>query len=155
MSGERYLWAAVLLRATEDACRPISGKYPHDNDLHTHKSREYLTNKTRDLDEVCNLAGLNPVCVIEKAERWKAMGWASPLEHEKHEVLSEKREVDGRIRKDESEENVKWRIASNVLDSLKRRSVTRQKKIIIIRARESALSSKYLLGVGGWRDGEV
>ena len=68
MNGERSLWAAVLLQAIEDA---VDGARLDQSDMarkidYTEVCRRYLTTPSRDLAEVCGLAGVDMEMLIER-----------------------------------------------------------------------------------------
>lgn len=67
-SGERGLWAAVLMTAIQDAMGNVRGA-KGSIDSETRKARRWLTVPNRDFNEVCYLAGLDPVAVRERCQR--------------------------------------------------------------------------------------
>lgn len=89
-SPETELWRAVIAQAISDATatvRPKHGKASISPDKAKAKqvisdamrerdhAREWLLGDSRDFREVCNLAGLDPEAVRERAQRLKRFGW--------------------------------------------------------------------------------
>lgn len=67
-SAERDLWQAVLLQAVTDALEGVASGGSTSNETRirmTEEARRYLTTPSQDLSTVCNLAGLDPVAVME------------------------------------------------------------------------------------------
>jgi hypothetical protein len=61
------LWLAVLLRAVEDALRPIkTGNNGLSREKQMQDARDYVTTPSRDLLMVCNLAGLDMEAFIDR-----------------------------------------------------------------------------------------
>jgi hypothetical protein len=61
------LWLAVLLRAVEDALRPIkTGNNGLSREKQMQDARDYLTTPSRDLLMVCNYAGLDMEAFIDR-----------------------------------------------------------------------------------------
>ncbi len=68
---ERELWQQVLLQAVNDALHGVPGGMSNKavRIRDTHAARDYLTTPSQDLSMVCNLAGLDPVAVIERMRK--------------------------------------------------------------------------------------
>lgn len=77
--GERGLWAAVLMNAIQDAEGNPKHKTGAGAAAETSKARRWLTIPNKDFNEVCYLAGLDPVAVRERCQRMFPEGEAVAL----------------------------------------------------------------------------
>jgi len=72
-SAQRDLWQAVLMQAIHDALHGVStgdGTASKAARIRmTEETRDYLTIPSQDLSTVCNLAGLDPVAVMERMRK--------------------------------------------------------------------------------------
>lgn len=71
MTGDRSLWAAVIQVAIEDAQGNVKGESGSraSKDRARRQAVEWLTKPSRDFDDVCHLAGLDPEAVRQRACR--------------------------------------------------------------------------------------
>lgn len=63
-AASRRLWCAVILNAIDDAKSTATSARTQDD---ARKARVWLTVPSRDFDEVCYLAGLDPNAVRQRA----------------------------------------------------------------------------------------
>ena len=66
ITGAQSLWAAVLLRAIDDAKGLTTGEYGTSKAAATSRACDFLLKPNRDFNFVCSLAGLDPVAVRER-----------------------------------------------------------------------------------------
>lgn len=79
-SADRSLWRAVIVQAFDDATGdPQSEKsnFGRDSNDEIPAAREWLTEDYEDFEFVCDLAGVEPDAVRNRAMISKKMGWAA------------------------------------------------------------------------------
>lgn len=78
MTPEQKLWLHALKTQFTDALTEPRGGHSGKSfagDSEIFAARAFLTNPSRDLNIMASLAGIEPICVLEKAKALEAANW--------------------------------------------------------------------------------
>ena len=73
----RKLWRAVIIQAIKDACGVSDGGMAPSNSVRV-VAKKWLTNRSKDLFLVCELAQISPDVVMAAGHALEKRGWSLP-----------------------------------------------------------------------------